>query len=112
MGASMGVTHGTATRMKATGKAKWRSHGFPPNDQMTSIVRQTTASACAQLSGRQSGLATSNNRTGKRMTNETIAMTTAITSLTSDFRPLTSDLGPSSQRSQKRKAAKNGTNQP
>ncbi len=30
MGASMGVTHGTATKMNATGNAKWRIHARPP----------------------------------------------------------------------------------
>ena len=29
-GASIGVSHGTATRMKQTGKAKWRTAALPP----------------------------------------------------------------------------------
>ena len=31
IGASIGVTQGTATKMKQTGNAKWRSHGPPTN---------------------------------------------------------------------------------
>src|SRR5207245_10065151 len=34
MGTSIGVTHGTATKKNAIGKAKWRVHGFPPDDHL------------------------------------------------------------------------------
>src|SRR5205823_5386851 len=66
MGTSIGVTQGTATKMNATGKAKWRSHDFPPTDQMYKSVRVATEAVWIQPSGRHSGVPISNRRIGKR----------------------------------------------
>src|SRR5260370_9003814 len=66
MGTSIGVTHGTATKKNAIGKAKWRSHGFPPADQMYRSVRVATEAAWIQPSGRHSGVPISKRRIGKR----------------------------------------------
>src|ERR1041385_4956823 len=64
-GASIGVTHGTATKMNATGKAKWRRQEMPPRNHIYKRVRVTAAAACSQPSGRQSGFPISNNRSGR-----------------------------------------------
>src|SRR5437016_8881774 len=68
MGTSIGVTHGTATKMNATGKAKWRSHGFPPADQMYKSVSAATEAVWIQPSGRHSGVPISKSRIGERRT--------------------------------------------
>src|SRR5438876_1873536 len=69
MGTSIGVTHGTATKKNATGKAKWRSHGFPPADQIHRRVSPATEAVWIQPSGRHSGVPISNSRIGKRRKN-------------------------------------------
>src|SRR6266446_1145662 len=66
MGTSIGVTHGTATKKNATGKAKWRSHGFPPTDQIHRRVSPATEAVWVQPSGRHSGVPISKSRIGKR----------------------------------------------
>src|SRR5439155_20167780 len=65
IGASIGVTHGTATKKNAIGKAKWRSHGFPPADQMYKSARIATEPVWTQQSGRHDGVPFSNDRMEK-----------------------------------------------
>src|SRR4029079_17130249 len=64
IGPSIGLIHGTATRMKQTGNAKCRTATLPPQYQIARSVRLTTTSAWIHESGRQSGLATSKRRIG------------------------------------------------
>jgi hypothetical protein len=45
MGTSIGVTHGTATKMNATGNAKWRTHEFPAANHKYKRVSATTNAA-------------------------------------------------------------------
>src|SRR3989442_9855640 len=68
MGTSIGVTQGTATKKNAIGKAKWRSHGFPPTDQMYKSVKVATEAAWIQPSGLHSGVPISKRRIGKSKT--------------------------------------------
>src|SRR4029453_9441095 len=65
MGTSMGVTHGIATKKNPIGKAKWRSHGFPPADHIYKSVSVATEAAWIQPSGRHSGVPISKRRIGK-----------------------------------------------
>src|SRR6516162_7537917 len=65
-GTSIGVTQGTATKKNAIGKAKWRSHGFPPADHMYRRVNAATETVWIQPSGRHSGVPISKSRIGKR----------------------------------------------
>src|SRR6266550_3214384 len=62
MGPSIGVTHGTATKMNATGKAKWRSHDLPPTYHGYKRVSVTTDAVRSQARGRHSGFAISKRR--------------------------------------------------
>ena len=64
-GASIGVTHGTATKMNAIGKAKCRTQEGPASYHMYKRVRVTATAACSQPRGRQSGFPISNNRNGR-----------------------------------------------
>src|SRR6266853_3396594 len=65
MGTSIGVTQGTAVKKNAIGKAKWRSHGFPPADHIYRRVSAATEAAWIQPSGRHSGVPISKRRIGK-----------------------------------------------
>src|SRR6266699_2339344 len=65
MGTSSGVTHGTATKMNPTGKAKWRSPDLPPTYHRYKRVSVTTDPVWSQASGRHSGFAISKRRTGR-----------------------------------------------
>src|SRR5439155_9248575 len=106
----MGETQGTATKMKATGKAKCVSHGLPPIFQIKAEVMETAIAACSHPSGRQSGFPISKRRNGNSAAN---ASRTVMAATMLPFRPATGrGSGRLSQRSQKRYAAKNGTNQP
>src|SRR3954451_10939326 len=102
MGTSTAVGHGTATKKNATGNAKWRTHGLPPMHHKYKRVSVATEAAWIHPSGRHSGDAISNRRTGKRRKSAGMPMNAAIKRLlASDFRLLTSDGGRSCQRSQK-----------
>src|SRR5882762_5435251 len=57
--------HGTATRKKTIGNAKWRSQGKPPIKKRHLKVNAITTSVNAQLIKRQSGFASATNRSGK-----------------------------------------------
>src|SRR5438045_9020187 len=119
MGTSIGATHGTATKKNAIGKAKCRSHGFPPTDHIYKRVSVATEAVWSQPSGRQSGFPISKSRIGKSI--RSAGMPTKIQRRTwrdglcavpklgrDGARP---SIGRSPQRNQKRKSEKKGTNQ-
>ena len=115
IGPSIGVTHGTATKINATGKAKCRTQGRPPICRKKSNVIPTTIAACIQPSGRQSGLPSSKRRTGRRRKRS--KKDERRRKRDADFLLLNSSsflpaAGRSSHRSQNENAAKKGTNQP
>src|SRR6266478_5700886 len=114
MGTSIGVTHGTATKKNAIGKAKWRIHGFPPADQIYKSVKVATEAVWIQPSGRHSGVPISKRRIGKRRRSAETPINAATVRLLRiwDLRFEISGGGRSCQRSQKRYRAKKGTNHP
>ena len=114
IGTSMGATQGTATKINATGNAKCVSHGLPPIFQIKAKVTKTAIAACNHSSGRQSGFPISKRRSGNSTRRAEIETNAAIACrlLISNFEFRISIAGRSCQRSQKRYAAKNGTNQP
>src|SRR3954469_13296066 len=108
IGCSIPVGHGTATRKKRIGKAKCFSQGRPPARHIKISAKPTTTIEYVQLSGRQSGFATSMSRMGKTRNNNPQARASARgEALLGGCAS-----GRSSQRSQKRYKAKKGTNQP
>src|SRR6266542_2540 len=110
MGPSIGVTHGTATKMNATGKAKWRSHeaaAGPPTHQRYKRDSVTTDAVWSQAIGRHSGLAISKRRTVRSNRSAARPTSTAIIAAARLFRIWDLGLGISGggrscQRSQKR----------
>src|SRR5437763_12378744 len=62
------ITHRTVTKKNATEKAKCRSRGFPPADQMYKSVSAATEAVWIQPSGRHSGVPISKSRIGERRT--------------------------------------------
>src|SRR5260370_29463875 len=108
MGTSIGVTHGTAAKKNAIGKAKWRSHGFPPADQTYRRVRVATEAVWTQPSGRHSGVPISKTRIGKRRTSAGMPMKIQARKVLRGG----DGWGRSCQRSQKRYRAKKGKNHP
>src|SRR5438270_10446105 len=113
MGTSIGATHGTATKKNAIGKAKWRTHGFPPTDHIYKRVSVATEAAWSQPSGNQSGFPISKSRIGKSRKSAGTPMKIQARTWRDDLcavpklrrdgaRPSTGTAGRNSQRSQKR----------
>src|SRR5260370_6861715 len=105
-GTSIGGTRGTATKKNGIGKAKWRSHGFPPAGQMYRSVSAATEAVWIQLSGRHSGVPISKSRIGKRRKSAGTPMKIQGKNVLEGGH----GAGRSSQRSQKRWGWLKGTN--
>src|SRR5438876_10839780 len=103
--------HGTATRKKTIGNAKWRSQGKPPIKKRHLKVNAITTSVNAQLIKRQSGFASATSRSGK---NRNAQMTAAAAgkSRHGSFRGGGAGAGRCGQRRESSYSARKGSLQP